>query len=120
MFPVRRAALALCFVLCAVPAPAPAGERDSTREPSNLAVFGIDELERPTHRESFAMLQYTPDPIERVNRKSFSLTRGAIDWVRGYWIIAPLGVLVATKGPNARPGQSQVADTRSGQRMRPQ
>ena len=81
MLPVRRAALALLVALCTYPALGPAGERDPTRESPNLAVFGIDELEQPTHRESFAMLQYTPDPIEGVNRKSFALTKGAIDWL---------------------------------------
>ena len=42
MFRVRRALLALLVALCMAPRLVPAGERDSTREPPNLSVFGVE------------------------------------------------------------------------------
>lgn len=54
---------------------------DSSRELSNVSMMGVDQLHAPTHRESFSVLQYTPDPIEGFNRGSLGFTKGAIDWV---------------------------------------
>ncbi|HEY8120068.1 MAG TPA: VacJ family lipoprotein [Myxococcota bacterium] len=85
---IALAALALLASACA--SAAPPGEP----ELSNTAVLGNDALYAPTHGEGFSVLVYTDDPLERVNRFSLRLTKGALDWVvqplaLGYRSIVP-------------------------------
>jgi len=75
-------ALALALSGCATTAP-PAAEP----ELSNTAVLGNDALYAPSHGEGFSMLVYTEDPLERVNRFSLRVTKGALDA-----IVAPIAL----------------------------
>jgi ABC-type transporter lipoprotein component MlaA len=85
------AVLLLCFLTAA---PAVAQRQDPSREQSNVSVLGVDQLRSASHRETFQMLQYTPDPIEGFNRKSLGFTKGAVNWVmkpiaKGWRFITP-------------------------------
>ncbi|HEU4428871.1 MAG TPA: VacJ family lipoprotein, partial [Myxococcota bacterium] len=81
----RRLALLLLLALsaCATTGAPPAAEP----ELSNTAVLGNDALYAPSHGEGFSMLVYTEDPLERVNRFSLRVTKGALDA-----IVAPIAV----------------------------
>lgn len=70
---------------------------DAQREQSNLSVMGVDELSSPTHRETFSMIDYTPDPIEGFNRGSLAFTKPIIHWgvrplAKGWRFITPTPV----------------------------
>lgn len=87
----RAAGLALALVLSACATPAPPA---APPELSNTAVLANDALYAPPHGESFSMLVYTEDPLERANRWSLRFTKAALDWVvqpvaLGYRTIVP-------------------------------
>ena len=68
-----------------------------TKELSNVAVIGVEQLGEPTHRETFGMIQYLPDPIEGFNRGSLKVTKPVIDWVlkpiaKGWRFLTPEAV----------------------------
>ncbi len=56
-------------------------QQESSNEISNVALMGVDAMERPTHRQSFAMVAFTPDPLEDFNRFSLGVTQGLLDWL---------------------------------------
>jgi ABC-type transporter lipoprotein component MlaA len=61
---------------------------------TNSAVLGNDALYAPPHGEGFSVLVYTEDPLERANRVSLRLTKGALDYVAqplalGYRALVP-------------------------------
>jgi ABC-type transporter lipoprotein component MlaA/pimeloyl-ACP methyl ester carboxylesterase len=73
---------------------ASADPSETQREQSNLGVMGIDGLESSTHRETFSMIDYTPDPIEGFNRGSLAFTKPIIHWgvrplAKGWRAITP-------------------------------
>jgi ABC-type transporter lipoprotein component MlaA len=76
----RLRALALLLAL-ALAAPAAAAEHDRAPRPRNISLDGTDPYRGSTPRDAFELIQVVPDPIERFNRRSFALTRGAIDLV---------------------------------------
>ena len=92
---MRKIASLILLLLLASPATLHAD--NPTREPSNVAVMGIDQLRNPTHRETFSMMQYTPDPIQGFNRGSLKVTKGVIDYfmkplAKGWRFITPTRV----------------------------
>ncbi len=56
----------------------------STNEPPGRArtvrAMGLEQQRQPTSGDTYEILEYVNDPIEPVNRGSFRLTKGAIDY----------------------------------------
>jgi len=74
--------------------PAAADPVEKQREQSNLGVMSLEGIDAPTHRETFSMVEYTPDPLERFNRGSLAFTRPIIHWgvrplAKGWRAITP-------------------------------
>jgi ABC-type transporter lipoprotein component MlaA len=93
---ILRSALAACLAVLGSTSAA-ADPRKEQREPSNLGVMSLEGLDASTHRETFSMTEYAPDPIEGFNRGSLAFTRPIIDWgvrplAKGWRAITP-GVL---------------------------
>ena len=89
-----RSLLAVALFALAVLGSACATIAPSEPELSNTAVLGNDALYAPSHGESFSMLVYTDDPLERANRLSLRLTKAALDYVvqpvaLGYRFVVP-------------------------------
>jgi ABC-type transporter lipoprotein component MlaA len=89
--------VARLILLLLLASPATLHAAPPTREPSNVAVMGVDKLRNPTHRETFSMVQYTPDPIEGFNRGSLKVTKGVLDYfikplAKGWRFITPTRV----------------------------
>jgi ABC-type transporter lipoprotein component MlaA len=92
----RRALLAATLSVMGAGSAAadPPGEQ---REPDNLGVMSLESLGSSTHRETFSMTDYTPDPIEGFNRGSLAFTRPIIHWgvrplAKGWRAITPAAV----------------------------
>lgn len=66
-------------------------------EISNAAIFGVEDLEQPTHDQTFAAVEFIPDPLQPFNRFALRVTKPVIDWVlvpvaKGYRFVVPTAV----------------------------
>ena len=61
--------------------PGPLLGAEEVISPSRVGVLGVDQFHAPRHRDSFSMVQYTPDPIEGFNRGSLAVTQPILHWV---------------------------------------
>ena len=93
MIPRRAPFLAAALVAIGAASAAADPPREQ-REPPNLGVMSLESLDAPTHRETFSMSEYTPDPIEGFNRGSLAFTRPIIkeEVTPGRWAAMYLGL----------------------------
>lgn len=70
-----------------------------------IEFLDVEELERPTHQETFAALRFLPDPIAPVNRFSLRITKPVVDWVvvpvaKAYRSVVPTAARLAIDRAN--------------------
>ena len=86
---------ALAFLIAVgIGVSAPPGAADEVESRSQVGVLGVDQFHAPRDRDSFSMVQFTPDPIERFNRASLAVTRPILHWVlrplaKGWRFVSP-------------------------------